>query len=167
MNEAERWAPAPAPFSEVYQISTWGRIRRLATVDDRGTRRRERILRGFKGGGGYPAVMLSWGGNRRVFYVAHLVLRVFCGEPEPGQVCVYLGDRSEVSVDKVRWGWPKGRSKPRRPMEEYVKQFLVRHRDSYPIERLAGFAGCAPSTVRRILRDADQAAGEQKDACAA
>lgn len=106
----EEWRPVTAPWGDLYEVSSYGRVRSLDRVDpnSRGhiRRYRGRVLK-QPTVGGYHRVTLCRSGMSRIEYVHALVCGAFHG-PRPGTtrevVCAHWdGDTHNNHPENLRW----------------------------------------------------------------
>jgi len=102
----ERWLPVPG--WDEYEVSDYGRVRRL--TPGRGTRA-GRILKASPDAWGYPRVALSRSGEVKYEKAHRLVLLAFVGPCPVGMEARHLnGDRADPSLSNLAWGTPKENS---------------------------------------------------------
>lgn len=92
-------------YAGTYQISTYGRVRSLERVDSRGQKRKEKVIKPYKGGNkGYQAVCLSMNGAVKSVRIHRLVAEHFI-EREPGKDYVNHknGDKSDNRAENLEW----------------------------------------------------------------
>lgn len=88
-------------YEDVYQISTCGRVKRIA--GGRGARIGH-ILSHTIGSHGYPSVFLYSDGSREQRLVHRLVLEAFVGSCPSGMECCHNdGDRKNCKLKNLRW----------------------------------------------------------------
>lgn len=100
----ERWA-AVVGYEDVYEVSTLGRVRRVAPAQ---RTHPGRILSPGHNSGGYPLVNLSVGGVDRTVTVHRLVALAFLGDPptREHQVNHKNGIRSDNRIENLEWCTP-------------------------------------------------------------
>lgn len=105
----EEWRGLPG--WPAYQISSLGRVKRLACLSADGKRRlSDRLLtisRSGRNAGKYIYCYVQLGGvaDTTPFSVARLVLLAFVGPPGPGQECRHLDDDStHCALSNLAWG---------------------------------------------------------------
>ena len=85
----EIWKPVEG-FEDLYQVSTWGRIKSLSNNKNR----KEKILKPQKDGWGYLHVVLSKNGKMKTYKVHRLVIETFMGKPL-NEVYYFVNHRDE------------------------------------------------------------------------
>ena len=92
-------------YAGSYQVSTHGRVRSLERIDSRGQKRKEKLIKPYKGGSkGYKAVCLSMNGVVRSVRIHRLVAEHFI-DKEPGKDYVnhINGDKTDNSAANLEW----------------------------------------------------------------
>ena len=119
--EQELWVPLPIQgYSEIYEISSFGRIRRLVSAKY-GPFKKGTFVGLNASPNGYVNVGLRLNGKRKWFAVHRLVLLAFVGEPKDGEeACHFDGTRSNNKLSNLRWDFHAGNAKD-----------MVRHGRSY------------------------------------
>lgn len=101
----EQWRDVPT-YEEVYQVSDRGRVRRIQDRYDRISATRIcRILKPRWSGKGYPAVCLSWKGEKQYEYVHRLVATAFVERARNDQVEVNHknGLKADNRASNLEW----------------------------------------------------------------
>jgi hypothetical protein len=92
---SEAWKPI-AGYETVYEVSDWGRVRRLPKGN---------ILKASQAGRGYLRVTLSVNAVMTGKYVHHLVADAFLGaRPSGFDVCHLNGDIADARLANLRYG---------------------------------------------------------------
>lgn len=109
----EAWLPVVG-YEDYYEVSNYGRVRRLARVVIKTTKHGKRVPVRRKGGdvsafscGGrwYPRVTLTVDFQKRTVSVHTLVLEAFAGPAPKGMECRHLdGKKLNNRLDNLRWG---------------------------------------------------------------
>lgn len=90
----ETWRPIS--FGYVYQISSYGLVRNLRTG---------KFLAGWINKSGYRLVTLSNDGEKKTFYIHHLVAEAFIGDRRPGEDVRHLdGNALNNNLDNLLYG---------------------------------------------------------------
>lgn len=102
----EQWRGVPT-YEEVYQVSDRGRVRRIQDRYDSIAPDRKvcRILKPRWSGNGYPAVCLSWKGDKQYQYVHRLVAAAFVDRVDDERVEVNHknGDKADNRACNLEW----------------------------------------------------------------
>lgn len=113
MIEKEVWKDIPG--FENYQASNLGRVKRLACLDKRGGRLKEKILvvsvQRYSAQGywrSFVSIGLGFGRKCYCLSVGRAVLLAFRGLPKKGQVCRHLDDNIRNNkLSNLKWGTQK------------------------------------------------------------
>ena len=92
-------------YAGIYQVSTYGRVRSLERIDCRGQKRKEKLIKPYRGGSkGYKAVCLSMNGAVKSVRIHRLVAEHFI-ERDLGRVYVNHknGDKSDNRAENLEW----------------------------------------------------------------
>lgn len=140
MNDTEVWRYIPDSLD--YQVSTWGRVRRVGATDTMKIGRHDRSAR----------VKLMIQTQPHFFYVHRLVAKVFIpGFREDDGIEFLDGDRFNVRLDNLRISdREKGRINLRTPKDLRVEVVETGERYS-SISAAARGVGGQPSNVNRVL----------------
>ena len=100
----EEWRPIPG-YEGAYEVSSFGRVRSLDRVTDRGRRWKGRMMTPAALRNGYLVVTLWRDGAQRTPLVHRLVLTAFVGDPLEGHEALHRnGVRDDNRLDNLAWG---------------------------------------------------------------
>jgi hypothetical protein len=155
----EEWRPVAEPdFEDLYEASSWGRLRRKATGY---------ILKPCKHPRGYRLAIFSGRGIRRTILIHRVVLMTFAGLPGLDQETRHLnGDRTDNRLENLAWGTSvenevdkkhhgtvlNGAKNPMTKLEEQqVREIIRRYANGESQRTLAAAYGVAQPQISRIV----------------
>lgn len=164
MNAAEEWR-AVVGFEGFYEVSSHGRVRRIATrVRKLGG---SRVLRDQHTGAGYRSVDLFDGTHWKLYQVHRLVLAAFVGACPHGMESRHLdgdktnnsrlnlawGTHAENMADQVRHGTrARGTSMPTAKLTEAAVVEIRRRCKHASLRALSREFGVTPEAIRGVVR---------------
>lgn len=96
-------------YEGIYEVSNFGRVKHLETIDSCGKRHKERILRTQIDKRGYKKAHLSRDGTAEWKSVHRLVATAFCEKPEGCDIVNHLDNNpSNNNADNLEWTTYKG-----------------------------------------------------------